>query len=129
MDQLTSQFQRTRAFWLEQPQYKKSLWAINRRLIRSSRTYFLFNDMLVTMQVFSSQQYLLTTLWVEDASDNTRFAIKLSTPEESFEVIAQTAKDKDDWLQAFCFAISSMVESLNAGYLIMRKRLCVNCVP
>ena len=90
--------------------------------MKSSSSYFLFNDMLVVMQVFSSQQYLLTTLWAEDASDNTRFAIKLSTPEESFEVLAQTAKDKDDWLQSFCCAISSMVESVDAGYLIMRKR-------
>ncbi|XP_051564590.1 alsin isoform X2 [Myxocyprinus asiaticus] len=81
--------------------------------------FILFNDVLVHAQgtipskkLFSSHYvYPLATLWVEPISDEIvgLLSLKLTTPEDSFVVLASSPLEKGKWLRAINQAIDDML--------------------
>ncbi|XP_067264917.1 alsin isoform X4 [Chanodichthys erythropterus] len=90
----------------------------------SASWFILFSDVLVHAQgtipskkLFSSHYvYPLATLWVEPISDESLglLALKLTTPEDSFVVLASSPLEKGKWLRAINQAIDDVLsEGLN----------------
>lgn len=85
----------------------------------SASWFILFNDVLVHAQgtipskkLFSSHYiYPLATLWVEPISDESLgiLALKLTTPEDSFVVLASSPLEKGKWLRAINQAIEDVL--------------------
>ncbi|XP_052004205.1 alsin-like [Xyrauchen texanus] len=81
--------------------------------------FILFNDVLVHAQgtipskkLFSSHYiYPLATLWVEPISDESvgLLGLKLTTPEDSFVVLASSPLEKGKWLRAINQAIDDLL--------------------
>ncbi|KAI5628041.1 alsin, partial [Silurus asotus] len=81
--------------------------------------FILFNDALVHAQgsipskkFFSSyHSYPLATLWVEPISDENvgLFGLKLTTPEESFTLLASSSEEKAKWLKAINQAVEEVL--------------------
>ncbi|XP_072541786.1 alsin isoform X2 [Salminus brasiliensis] len=69
--------------------------------------FILFNDALVHAQFSSHFVYSLATLWVEPFSDENigLLGLKLTTPEESFMVLASSPEEKGKWLRAINQAV------------------------
>ncbi|KAK3543549.1 hypothetical protein QTP70_023880, partial [Hemibagrus guttatus] len=85
----------------------------------SVNSFILFNDALVHAQgtisskkFFSSYHiYLLATLWVEPISDENvgLLGLKLTTPEESFTLLASSPLEKGKWLRAINQAVEDVL--------------------
>ncbi|MCI4378589.1 hypothetical protein PGIGA_G00217620 [Pangasianodon gigas] len=81
--------------------------------------FILFNDALVHAQgtipskkFFSSYYiYLLATLWVEPLSDENvgLLGLKLTTPEETFTLLASSPQEKGKWLRAINQAVEDVL--------------------
>ncbi|XP_066542491.1 alsin isoform X2 [Hoplias malabaricus] len=73
--------------------------------------FILFNDALVHAQFSSHFVYLLATLWVEPFSDENVgvSGLKLTTPEESFTVLASSPLEKGKWLRAINQAVDDVL--------------------
>ncbi|XP_067299640.1 alsin [Pseudorasbora parva] len=98
----------------------------------SASWFILFNDVLVHAQgtipskkLFSSHYiYPLATLWVEPISDESvgLLALKLTTPEDSFVVLASSPLEKGKWLRAINQAIEDVLAAgLNRRTLVSRS--------
>ncbi|XDV30754.1 hypothetical protein PO909_033601 [Leuciscus waleckii] len=95
----------------------------------SASWFILFSDVLVHAQgtipskkLFSSHYiYPLATLWVEPISDESQgiLALKLTTPEESFVVLASSPLEKGKWLRA----INQTIEDVLAAGLNRRTHV------
>ncbi|XP_035377796.1 alsin isoform X4 [Electrophorus electricus] len=94
----------------------------------SVNTFILFNDTLVHAQgtipskkFFSSHFiYPLATLWIEPVSDENvgLLGLKLTTPEESFIVLASSPLEKGKWLRAINQAVDHVLGLGQNGQVI-----------
>ncbi|XP_046716127.1 alsin isoform X1 [Silurus meridionalis] len=75
--------------------------------------FILFNDALVHAQFSTHHVFPLTTLWVEPMSDENAglYGLKLTSPEESFTLLASSPSEKLKWLRA----INQAVEQALSG--------------
>ncbi|TRZ00879.1 hypothetical protein DNTS_030251, partial [Danionella cerebrum] len=100
----------------------------------SASWFVLFNDVLVHAQgtlpskkLFSSHYvYPLATLWVEPISDESLglLGLKLTTPEDSFVVLATSPLEKGKWLRAINQATDDvLVSALNTNRRLSRSSL------
>ncbi|XP_028846916.1 alsin isoform X2 [Denticeps clupeoides] len=121
--------EQTLAFWKSLPsRAAEPLRKPTRRLVRVSgnksltlqnagrfsvNRFILFNDVLVHTQFSAHHVHPLATLWAEPVSDESAgaFGLKLTTPEETFTVLASSPVEKADWLRS----ISQAVENLLGG--------------
>ncbi|XP_021334529.1 alsin isoform X1 [Danio rerio] len=98
----------------------------------SASWFILFNDVLVHAQgsipskkLFSSHYvYPLATLWVEPISDESLglLGLKLTTPEDSFVVLATSPLEKGKWLRAINQAIDEvLVSGMNGRTRVSRS--------
>uniref|UniRef100_A0A6Q2X107 Alsin Rho guanine nucleotide exchange factor ALS2 b n=1 Tax=Esox lucius TaxID=8010 RepID=A0A6Q2X107_ESOLU len=80
--------------------------------------FVLFNDLLVHAQFSSHHVYPLVTLWVEpiteEASSNL-YGIKVTTPEESFTLLASSPQEKARWLRAMNQAVEAVLMGEDSG--------------
>ncbi|XP_070980319.1 alsin isoform X1 [Oncorhynchus clarkii lewisi] len=86
--------------------------------------FILFNDALIHAQgtipsksFFSSHHvYSLATLWVEPiTASRNLYGIKVTTPEESFTLIASSAQEKAKWLRAINQAVEAVLTGEGSG--------------
>uniref|UniRef100_A0A672PTJ6 Alsin Rho guanine nucleotide exchange factor ALS2 n=1 Tax=Sinocyclocheilus grahami TaxID=75366 RepID=A0A672PTJ6_SINGR len=77
----------------------------------SASWFILFSDVLVHAQFSSHYVYPLATLWVEPISDESvgQHGLKLTTPEDSFVVLATSPLEKGKWLRAINQAIEDVL--------------------
>ncbi|XP_060774739.1 alsin isoform X1 [Neoarius graeffei] len=75
--------------------------------------FILFNDALVHAQFSTHHVFPLATLWVEPMSDENAglYGLKLTSPEESFTLLASSPSEKAKWLRA----INQAVEQALSG--------------
>uniref|UniRef100_A0A671K609 Alsin-like n=1 Tax=Sinocyclocheilus anshuiensis TaxID=1608454 RepID=A0A671K609_9TELE len=87
----------------------------------SASWFILFSDVLVHAQFSSHYVYPLATLWVEPISDESvgQHGLKLTTPEDSFVVLATSPLEKGKWLRA----INQAIEDVLAAGLNGRTRV------
>ncbi|XP_067111205.1 alsin isoform X2 [Osmerus mordax] len=85
--------------------------------------FILFNDALVHAQFSSHHVYPLAILWVEPVTQETSslYGIKVTTPEESFTLLATSPQEKAKWLRALNQAVEQQV--------VMGDRVGVGGVP
>ncbi|KAA0715939.1 Alsin Amyotrophic lateral sclerosis 2 protein -like protein [Triplophysa tibetana] len=88
----------------------------------SASCFILFNDVLVHAQFSSHFVYPLATLWVEPISEESEgiLGLKLTTPEDSFVVLASSPLEKGKWLRAINKATDDV---LTAG---LNGKTCVS---
>ncbi|KAK3575470.1 hypothetical protein QTP86_026856 [Hemibagrus guttatus] len=69
--------------------------------------FILFNDALVHAQFSTHHVFPLATLWVEPMSDDNAglYGLKLTSPEESFTLLAASPSEKAKWLRAINQAV------------------------
>ncbi|XP_060724838.1 alsin isoform X2 [Tachysurus vachellii] len=69
--------------------------------------FILFNDALVHAQFSTHHVFPLATLWVEPMSDENAglYGLKLTSPEESFTLLAASPSEKAKWLRAINQAV------------------------
>ncbi|XP_035377793.1 alsin isoform X3 [Electrophorus electricus] len=86
----------------------------------SVNTFILFNDTLVHAQFSSHFIYPLATLWIEPVSDENvgLLGLKLTTPEESFIVLASSPLEKGKWLRAINQAVDHVLGLGQNGQVI-----------
>ncbi|XP_030642141.1 alsin [Chanos chanos] len=74
--------------------------------------FILFNDTLVHAQFSSYHVYPLATLWVEPVSDESigLSGLKLTTPEDSFTVLASSPLMKAKWIRAINQAVDEVLQ-------------------
>ncbi|XP_062853828.1 alsin [Trichomycterus rosablanca] len=75
--------------------------------------FILFNDALVHAQFSTHHVFPLATLWVEPISEENTglYGLKLTSPEESFTLLASSPSEKAKWLRA----INQAVEQALSG--------------
>ncbi|KAJ8410132.1 hypothetical protein AAFF_G00211730 [Aldrovandia affinis] len=76
--------------------------------------FILFNDALVHAQFSTHHVFPLATLWVEPISDEDtgQYGLKVTSPEESFSLLASSPMEKAKWLRAINQAVD---QALSGG--------------
>ncbi|KAL0985662.1 hypothetical protein UPYG_G00160170 [Umbra pygmaea] len=80
--------------------------------------FILFNDVLIHAQFSSHHVFPLATLWVEpitEETSNSLFGIKVTTPEESFTLLAPSPQEKAKWLRAMNQAVEAVLTREESG--------------
>ncbi|KAK6315502.1 hypothetical protein J4Q44_G00150310 [Coregonus suidteri] len=92
----------------------------------SVNRFILFNDALIHAQFSSHHVYPLATLWVEPSRTSlpaatsefslpARYGIKVTTPEESFTLLASSPQEKAKWLRAINQAVEVVLTGEGSG--------------
>ncbi|XP_053493319.1 alsin [Ictalurus furcatus] len=78
--------------------------------------FILFNDALVHAQFSTHHVFPLATLWVEPMSDENAglYGLKLTSPEESFMLLASSPSEKAKWLRAINQAVEQALSGVGS---------------
>ncbi|XP_051986364.1 alsin [Xyrauchen texanus] len=76
--------------------------------------FILFNDALVHAQFSTHHVFPLATLWVEPVSEENTglYGLKLTSPEESFNLLASSPAEKAKWLRSINQAVEQALSGL-----------------
>ncbi|XP_036395976.1 alsin isoform X2 [Megalops cyprinoides] len=82
--------------------------------------FILFNDALVHAQFSTHHVFPLATLWVEPISeeDTSLYGLKVTSPEESFTLLASSPMEKAKWLRAINQAVDQALSGGGAEALV-----------